>query len=111
MYGRSVCSSTKRHMQKGYSMLRRALTVGRIAAIPIRLHWSWIAALLVIVGMLSYLYADVAGRSGAWLLAAAAGLLLCVSVVLHELGHALVARRYGFTVRGIVLFAIGGVAE
>ena len=92
-------------------MLRRALTVGRIAAIPIRLHWSWIAALLVIVGVLSYLYVGVAGRSGAWLLAAAAALLLCVSVVLHELGHALVARRYGFTVRSIVLFAIGGVTE
>jgi Zn-dependent protease len=98
-------------MRKGYSMLRRGLTVGRIAAIPIQMHWSWIAVLLVIVGVLSHLYVGVAGRSGAWFLAAAAGLLLCASVVLHELGHALVARHYRFPVRGITLFAIGGVAE
>jgi Zn-dependent protease/CBS domain-containing protein len=92
-------------------MLRRTLTIGHIAAIPIRMHWSWLAVLLVIVGLLSHFYADVAGNTGAWFLAVAAGLLLCVSVVLHELGHALVARRYHFTVRGITLFAIGGFAE
>ncbi|MFL5805465.1 MAG: site-2 protease family protein [Roseiflexaceae bacterium] len=92
-------------------MLRRTLTVVYIAAIPIRLHWSWMAVLLVIIGVLSQIYAGVASRSGAWLLAAATGLLLCVSVVLHELGHALVAQRYHFTVRGITLFAIGGFAE
>jgi Zn-dependent protease len=91
-------------------MLRRTLTVGRIAAIPVRVHWSWLAVLLIVVGILSQVYASVAGGSG-WLLASVAGLLLWVSVVLHELGHALAARRYRFTVRSITLFAIGGVAE
>jgi Zn-dependent protease len=92
-------------------MHRHTLTVGRIATIPIRLHWSWLAMLLIVVGLLSHIYAGVAGGAGAWLMALTAALLLSVSVVLHELGHALVARRYRFTVRSITLFAIGGVAE
>jgi Zn-dependent protease len=87
------------------------LTVGRVAGLPIRVHWSWLAVLLIVVGLLSQIYAGVATGAGAWLLAIAAGVLLCVSVVLHELGHALVARRYRFAVRSITLLAIGGVAE
>jgi Zn-dependent protease len=70
-----------------------------------------LAALLIVIGILSQVYMSVAGSSGAWLLASTAGLLLWVSVVLHELGHAMAARRYHFTVRSITLFAIGGVAE
>ena len=92
-------------------MLRYTLTVGRIAAIPIQVHWSWPAVLLIVVGILSQVYAPAAGAAGASLMAIVAGLLLCVSVVLHELGHALVARHYCFTVRSITLFAVGGVAE
>jgi Zn-dependent protease len=87
------------------------LTIGHIAAIPIRIHWSWMAVLLIVVGILSQIYAGITPGAGAWIMAAAAGMLLCVSVVLHELGHALAARRYHFTVRSITLFAVGGVAE
>lgn len=92
-------------------MLRHTLTIGRITAIPVRVHWSWLAVLLIIVGTLSQIYATYTGGTAAWLMAAAAALLLCVSVVLHELGHALVARRYRLAVHSITLFALGGVAE
>jgi Zn-dependent protease len=86
-------------------MLSRAIRIGSIADIAIRIHWSWMAALLLIVASLSQLY------GGDWPMAVAAALLLSISVILHELGHALVARRYGLPVHAITLFALGGVTE
>jgi Zn-dependent protease/CBS domain-containing protein len=89
-------------------MLRNALTVGKIAGIPVRFHWSWVVVLVILVAVLGQFYAP---GSGGWALAVAAVALLCLSVVLHELGHALVARYYRLPVRGITLFALGGVTE
>lgn len=92
-------------------MLRHTMTIGHIAAIPIRIHWSWPVVLVIIIAALSPIYAAYTGGTGAWLAATIVTLLLCLSIVLHELGHALVARRLRCPVRGITLFALGGVTE
>src|SRR3982751_1407279 len=92
-------------------MFSRAIPIGSIGGVSIRLHWSWLGALLLLIASLSRIYDGGADSTLAWVLACAAGLLLFASVVLHELGHALVARRYGLPVHAITLFALGGVTE
>jgi len=78
-----------------------ALRVATVSRIPIRLHFTFL--LLVI-----WLAAAGIGRGGAYQVLFVIAVFACV--VLHELGHSLVAQRYGYTVRDIVLYPIGGVA-
>src|SRR5581483_5320297 len=81
--------------------------LGRIAGIDVYVHATF-ALLLLWVGFVNY-----APRQS--LADALAGLafILCLFavVVLHELGHALTARRYGIKTRDITLLPIGGVAR
>lgn len=97
-------------------MFDRTLTIGRVAAIPIRLHWSWLVIFGLLVVSLRPVYAFTACPGGApcgvdLALAALMATLVGASVLLHELGHALVARHMLVPVNSITLFALGGVAE
>ncbi|MDH4036854.1 MAG: site-2 protease family protein [Candidatus Krumholzibacteria bacterium] len=86
--------------------MRYTLGLVKLFGIPVRVHATFPLVLV--------LYAAEAGRSGSArdaLLAALLVLLVFGCVVLHELGHSLMARRYGIRVRDIVLFPIGGVAR
>lgn len=86
--------------------MRYTLGLGRLFGIPVRVHATFPLVLI--------LYAALAARSGTArdaLLAAVLVLAVFACVVLHELGHSLVVRRYGIRVRDIVLFPIGGVAR
>lgn len=91
--------------------------LGRLAGIPFRLHWSWFLAVFLIswtlaAGFFPQTLPEYREQAGAyWALGLLAALGLFVSVLLHELGHAFVARRFGIPVRGIRLFVFGGVAE
>jgi Zn-dependent protease len=93
--------------------------VGRLAGIGVYLHWSFF---LVVVLVLVQTAGPILKEQG-WTAAAIAaalrpfgmGLLvmgaLFVCVLLHEMGHALAARRYGVQTRDITLFIFGGVAR
>lgn len=81
--------------------------------IKIDASWLLIAALIVWSLASGYLPQVLPGLSGgAYVaLAVAAMLGLFGSLILHELAHSLVARRYGLGIGGITLFLFGGVAE
>ena len=76
-----------------------------IAGIDIKVHATFILALL----WGGFLWSN-GGWTGA-LYGVFLTLVLFVIVVMHELGHSLVARHYGIPVYDIVLLPIGGVAR
>jgi Zn-dependent protease len=93
----------------------RSWRFARIAGIPIGMSLWWLAIVALITWTLgtSYFPAEVHGISTAasYGLGLASALLLFASILLHELGHALVARRYGIRVIEIDLWLLGGVAR
>jgi Zn-dependent protease len=91
------------------------LTLGRIAGIRIGVHWSWLLVFGLMVWSLSQ---TVFPRQNPGLsesdyrtMAVAATILLFASLLLHELGHAVQARREGMEIDGITLWLFGGVAS
>lgn len=95
--------------------MRQSVRLGRIAGIPVGLHWS--------VAVMGALIATILGRqvlpasaphqpaAAYWLTACAGSLLFAAALLVHELGHSVAARRSGVVVRSITLWALGGVAE
>lgn len=94
---------------------RHAIPVGRILGIPIDLDPSWflIFALLTWTLAVGYYPAEFKGWPVAeyWVVGGMTACLLYGSVLLHELGHSVVALRYRIPVRRITLFIFGGVAQ
>lgn len=96
-------------------MLRDAWQIGHLFGIPLRVHLSW----LIVFGLLSWSLAG--GYFPAvlpdlpvwsyWAQAVVAAAMLFASIILHELGHSLVARRHGVEIAGITLFVFGGVSQ
>lgn len=85
--------------------MRWALPIGRVFGIGLRLHFTF----LLLVGFIGYQGFLALGASGAgWAVALVLAVFACV--VLHELGHSVVAQRLGVEVRSITLLPIGGVA-
>jgi Zn-dependent protease/predicted transcriptional regulator len=94
--------------------VKASVILGRIRGIPIGVHYSWllIAWLLAISLVLRFeqvLPGEAVGR--VWLAAIVVDLLFFVTLLAHELSHAVVAQRRGLSVRSITLFALGGVAH
>src|SRR5262249_22638276 len=83
--------------------------------IPIGLDASW----LIILALITWTLATnlfprqlpTTPTADLWIMGLVAALVFFICIVLHEMGHALVARSVGIPIRGITLFLFGGVAE
>jgi Zn-dependent protease/predicted transcriptional regulator len=94
--------------------MKAQIKLGRIFGIQIGLHYSWlIIALLVALSLAAQFHAvnPQWGEVTIWATANVTAALFFVSIILHELSHAAVAKSRGLPVRSITLFALGGVAQ
>jgi Zn-dependent protease len=82
-----------------------SLRIARVAGIDIKLHFTFL--FVVLLGAWQW---GGFGPRGA-LFGVLLTLLMFLSVTLHELGHSLVAQRFGITVRDITLTPLGGIAQ
>jgi Zn-dependent protease len=94
-------------------MPRGNLQLARIFGIRIGVSASWFFVLFFLIYWLSGYFHEVLGgsRSTAYVIAVAGALGYFASLILHELGHALVARRLGIPIVGIDLWFFGGLSH
>jgi len=93
----------------------RSIRLGRLAGIPIGVQPLWLVIVaLITLSLGAAYYPDEApgiAPAAAYALGLLSALLLFGSILLHELGHALVARRHGVEIEEIDLWLLGGVAR
>lgn len=107
--------ATRGHAPMTANSRRDHVRIARVLGIPIHLHFSWLIVFGLIVWTLATGYfpahdPDLPAWSN-WVKGLVASLLFFVSILVHELGHALVALREGLRTRSITLFIFGGVAQ
>jgi Zn-dependent protease/predicted transcriptional regulator len=88
-----------------------SIQLARIFGIRIGVDYSWFIVLFLIIYWRTQDYEAVVPGSNPFLLAVISALLFFLSILLHELGHAVVAIRNGIPILGIDLWMFGGVAK
>ena len=96
-------------------MFGKQATLFELLGFKVKVDASWLFLALLITWSLAQGYFPEAyagfSRATYWWMAVAGAIGLFFSLILHELSHSVVARRYGLPIRGITLFIFGGVAE
>jgi Zn-dependent protease/CBS domain-containing protein len=95
--------------------MQTSIPLGRIGGVRVGINWSWFIVFALIAWTLaSAVFPDQNPGLGDGTyvgMALVAALLFFVSILLHELGHAVQARREGVEIEGITLWLFGGVAK
>lgn len=96
-------------------MNKHTISLGRLLGIPVGLDPSWFLIFIFMTWSLASGYFPVEYKDWPqfqyWILGAVTTIMLFVSVVLHELGHSMVALRYKIPVNSITLYIFGGIAQ
>ena len=89
------------------------LRIGQIGGVDVLVRSSWLLVAALIAVMLAPRVEEVQPGlgGGKYLAGLAFAVLLYLSVLLHEMSHALMAKRYGLPVKSITLHFLGGVTE
>jgi Zn-dependent protease len=95
--------------------VNESIRIGRIAGIPVGFNWSvlvifWLIAWGLAAGRFPTEYPGHAAATY-WIAGGATAVVFFASLLAHELGHAVVARRLGMKVEGITLWMFGGMAR
>lgn len=95
--------------------MREGVRLGRVAGVQLSAHWSLAVVVVVVAAALDrgILPAFSPGLGGGWYASAAlvTSVAFVVTIVAHEIGHAVVAGRQGLPVHGVVIWALGGVTN
>jgi len=96
-------------------MFKRTLILFQLLGFKVAIDWTWPFLALLIVwslakGFFPYEYPDWP-EATYWVMGISAAIGLFGSLILHELSHSLVARRYNIPITQITLFIFGGVAH
>jgi len=95
--------------------MKQTVPLGRVAGIPVGMHWS-VLVMVIMIGWLlggQVLPETTPGQPPAayWAAAVPCAIAFMAALLAHELAHSLIARRYGVPVTSITLWALGGVSE
>jgi Zn-dependent protease len=97
------------------TLFSSTVVLGRVAGVEIGLNWTWTLVFGLILWSLSAVQFPDALPGRRWEVYAAMGVsataLFFACLILHELGHAVQARREGVRIEGITLWLFGGVAK
>jgi Zn-dependent protease len=92
-----------------------AFSIGRVAGVPVRVHWSVLLIFALVATSLSAgQFPEQYPDEATWAYALAgilAALVFFAGLLAHEVSHAAVARHYGIEVTDITLWLLGGVAQ
>lgn len=102
-------------MKKRSFMKHKHISIGKILGIPIYLDYSWLLILALLTWMLAQSYFPLEFKNWTkfsyWLVGFITSIFFFLSILLHEFGHSIIAKKYKLKVKRITLFLFGGVAE
>ena len=101
--------------RRGFLFMKSSLKIGSVMGIPIKLHITFVLVLPMFAYIFSvnpqpFGFAGVDPPTMRYALSTIASILLFASVLLHELAHSYLAKRYGVKIDSITLFLFGGVS-
>ena len=112
---RCVLNRARAHVKKGEDMFRHAIPIGTMWGTSVDLDYSWFLVFGLLTWVLAVSYYPTEFKqwstAGYWFMGAFTAVMFFVCVLVHELGHSVVAKRYKIPAPRIALFIFGGVSE